>query len=112
MAAAARLFITSGMRSGAMTPTMLVKWRKAARTVAACSVIIGDPPSVHLGAATAMARSAMSGTLPAISSSRACCRSSKKAFWPPAIDVTIDFQTSSRLAGSGMSPASRARTLW
>ena len=35
--------MTSGSRSGDITETMLVRWRKAARTVAACDVIIGEP---------------------------------------------------------------------
>ncbi len=60
VAAVARLLITSGRRSGDITETMLVRWRKAARTVAACEVIIGEPSSVHFGAATAVARSPMS----------------------------------------------------
>ena len=54
VAAVARWLITSGMRSGDITETMLVRWRKAARTVAACEVIIGEPSSVHFGAATAV----------------------------------------------------------
>ena len=107
-AAVVRLFITSGIRSGDITETMLVRWRKAARTVAACVVIIGDPSSAHLGAATAVARSAMSIGLPAIASSRCCARSSNTALCAPTIDSTIDRQRSSRLAGSGTSRSSRA----
>ena len=54
--------------------------------MAACDVIIGEPSSVHFGAATAVARSPMSAGLPAIASRRSCARSSNTAFWPPAID--------------------------
>jgi hypothetical protein len=43
---------------------MLVRWRNAASTIAACEVIIGEPSSVHFGAMTAVARSAISSGLP------------------------------------------------
>ena len=79
--------------------------------MAACDVIIGEPSSVHFGAATAVARSPMSCGLPEIASRRSCARSSKTAFWPPTIDSTIERHRSSRLAGSATSPSSRASTL-
>ena len=102
--------MTSGMFSGDMTETMLVRCRNAARTAAACEVIIGEPSTAHFGASTAAARSPTSTPLPAIASSRSCERSSNTAFWPPAIVMTIERQRSSRLAGSGTSPSSRANS--
>ena len=46
--------------SGDITETMLVRCRNAARTAAACEVIIGEPSTAHFGASTAAARSPMS----------------------------------------------------
>ena len=111
VAAVAMLLITSGSRSGDITETMLVRWRKAASTVAACDVIIGEPSSVHFGAATAVARSPMSrgaagdreqALLRALVEDRLSVRRRSTA--------TIERQRSSRLAGSATSPSSRAST--
>ena len=68
------------------------------------------PPAAHLGAATATARSLTSTPLPAIASSRSWARSSNTAFWLPAIVITIERQRSSRFAGSGTWPSSRANS--
>ena len=102
--------MTSGIFSGDMTETMLVRTRNAASTAAACEVIIGEPSSVHLGASTAVARSLMSMPLPAMASSRSWARSSNTTFWLPEIVITIERQRSSRLAGSAMVPSSRANS--
>ncbi len=110
LAAVARLFITSGSLSGDITDTMLVRCRNAASTAAACDVIIGEPSIAHLGASTAAARSPTSMALPAMLSRRSCERSSNTAFWLPDIGITIDRHRSSRLAGSGTSPSSRANS--
>ena len=52
----------------------------------------------------------MSMPLPAMASSRSCERSSNTVFWLPEIVITIERQRSSRLAGSGTSPSSRANS--
>ena len=75
--AAAMLRMTSGRRSGSMTCTIPVRWRKTARTVAACVVMRGDPSTLHFGSDTAVARSPICRTSPEICSRRCCCAASK-----------------------------------
>ena len=72
--------MTSGIRSGDITDTMLARWWKAASTAAACEVIIGDPSKARCDAMVAVTKSRISEGLPAISRSRCCARSSNTAF--------------------------------
>ena len=101
VAAVARLLITSGMRSGDITETMLVRWRKAASTVAACDVIIGEPSSVHLGASDRGGEIADVARRCRRSRAAAPARARRR---PPSgrrrSTCTIECQRSSRLAGS------------
>ena len=105
-AAAARLLMTSGSRSGDITDDDAGQVAEAARTVAACEVIIGEPSSGALRR--------HDGRAPDRRCRRRCrrCRAAAAARArrrPPSgrrrSTCTIERQRSSRLAGSATSPS-------
>ena len=105
--AAVRFCMTSVLRPGSITSTMLTRWRYAAMTAAACEVSIGDPSAAKLGPITSCASSPIAPTSPAISSRRRCTASSSTLRRSVTARTIARHRSSLRRAGCWTSRSSK-----